>query len=509
MANIFNSVMSSKPKKSVFKMDHERKFSMNMGDLVPILVEDIVPGDSFKVSSELFIRLAPLVSPVMHRMNVFTHFFFVPNRIIWNDWEDFITGGPNGNLNPVFPRVQMESHQVERWATGSLADYLGYNQVALNNQPVSAMPFRAYCQIYNDYYRDQNLENEVVFSKYSGDHSTDIELFEMRKRAWEKDYFTSGLPWTQRGSEAVLPLGTISPNYKEHATAPSELISASPMATDAFGNIIATESDEQLAIHNLNDMDVEPTTINELRKSIRLQEWLEKNARGGARYIEQMLSHFGVKSSDARLQRAEYLGGGVQPVKISEVLQTSATNNNSTAVDASVQGNMAGHAISAGANHSWKKKFEEHGQIIGIMSIMPKSAYMQGLRKSLQKFDKLDFYWPSFAHLGEQPITNSEIYNDGEPEAENTFAYTPRYSEYKYIPSSVHGDFKDDELLHWTMARKFGNRPSLNNTFIKPEDEVTQQRIFADTSSINKVYVQIYHKINALRPMPKFGTPRL
>ena len=509
---LFNQIALQRAKRNVFDLSHERKFSMNIGDLVPCFVEEVVPGDTWKMNAELFMRTAPLVAPIMHRVNVFTHFFFVPHRLVWDNWQDFITGGEDGTAAPVFPYVTIRESNQHLMDEGTLADYLGINTVGQYDATgieVSALPFRAYQTIYNEYYRDQNLESPIDFLTGDGlSDPTDISV--MRKRAWQKDYYTAALPWTQRGGEATIPLGSVEPNYKNIS---ETVISSDGGPQDGSingvsGDLTSTLGSEPMRIENLNDMDVEPTTINELRKAIKLQEWLEKSARGGSRYIEQIFSHFGVKSSDSRLQRPEYLGGGSSPISISEVLQTSATNSNSGAVDASVQGNMAGHGISVGRSNSFKRFFEEHGTIIGIISVMPKSAYQQGLRKQFFKFDKFDYFWPSFAHLGEQPIANKEIYNDGSATAEETFGYVPRYSEYKYIPNTVHGSFKSSEI-HWHMGRKFAAPPVLNNNFLKVSDELAQERIFADTSEINKLYVQMYNKVRAIRPMPKFGTPTI
>jgi len=508
---LFNQIALKTAKRNVFDLSHERKFSMNIGDLVPMFVEEVVPGDTFKMNSEIFMRLAPLVAPIMHRVNVFTHFFFVPHRLVWDEWQDFITGGEDGQSAPVFPYMSVSSANQDTFGEGTLADYLGVNIAPpmVNPVDISALPFRGYQLIYNEYYRDQNLEEPVSFSVASG-YEEGTQTKQMRKRAWQKDYFTAALPWTQRGGEATIPLGSVEPNYKNVS---ETVISADGGPQDGSfhglsGNLTSTAGSEPMRLENLNEMEVEPTTINELRKAVKLQEWLEKSARGGSRYIEQIFSHFGVKSSDSRLQRPEYLGGGTSPVSISEVLQTSATNSNAGAVDPSVQGNMAGHGMSVGRSNSFKRFFEEHGTIIGIVSVMPKSAYQQGLRKQFFKFDKFDYFWPSFAHLGEQPIENKEIYNDGSVNSAGTFGYVPRYAEYKYIPNTVHGSFKSTEI-HWHMGRKFAQAPVLNNDFLKVSDELAQERIFADTSEVNKLYVQMYNKVRAIRPMPKFGIPSL
>lgn len=515
---IFNQGMASKPKRSMFDLGHERKFSMNMGQLIPILCEEVVPGDTFQMNTEVLMRLAPLVSPVMHRVNVYTHFFFVPNRLIWDEWKDFITGGDKGNKNPVFPHFLLNGASSSYFAPGTLADYLGIATGNLTEAgyKINALPFRAYANIYNEYYRDQNLQDPIEFLLSSGTSNGDWPLVrDVRTRAWEKDYFTSALPWTQKGGDVTLPMS---------GDAPVKLRAPGQIGTQKFLNADTRVpfSDEDVmsgangslkpsfAQNGVIDpgntlyadlSQVSSSTIEELRRATKLQMWLEKNARSGSRYIEQILAHFGVRSSDARLQRPEFLGGGKTPVTISEVLQTSSTDASSP------QANMAGHGIAVGNSHSFKKFFEEHGYVIGIMSVLPRTAYQQGTRRVFKKFDRFDYYWPEFAQLGEQPVYNYELFDQhGVFDDNQTFGYQSRYSEYKYIPSSVHGDFKSN-LSYWHMGRQFANLPTLNEEFIKADPT---HRIFAVSDPTKaKLYVQIYNNLKAIRPMPYFNVPNL
>nr|QJB19969.1 MAG: major capsid protein [Microvirus sp.] len=515
MKPLFNSIRIKRPKRNVFDLSHERKLSLNMGDLVPIMVQDVVPGDKFQVSSEILMRLAPLISPVMHRVNVYTHYFFVPNRLIWNAWEDFITGGENGNLAPVFPKISFTTtdYTAGLLKAGSLADYLGIphaGSAPYKFKAVSALPFRAYQMIYNDYYRDQNLTPKIDFgigsTELDGYDTAEIaKLATLRKRVWEKDYFTSALPWAQRGGEVSLPTTVDYLDISKMVKSDGSNLSADEYAAGKgsvdSNNMQAqgagADNDASIRIENIEGIDV---TINDLRRSIKLQEWLEKNARGGSRYIEQILSHFGVISSDARLQRAEYLGGGKQPVVISEVLNTTGTED-------LPQGNMAGHGISVGSSNRFKKTFEEHGFVIGIMSVLPRTAYQQGMERQWLKFDKFDYFWPEFANLGEQVIDSDEIHWDwGTNEAPVEFGYQSRYAEYKFKNSSVHGEFRNT-LNHWHLGRIFDTRPGLNQTFIESNPS---HRIFAvDDPEVHKLYCQIFNNVRAIRPMPVFGTPTL
>lgn len=515
MKRLFNSVKVTRPKTNIFDLSHEKKMSLNMGELVPFFVQECVPGDKWRAKSEIMMRLAPMVAPVMHRVNVYTHYFFVPNRIIWNEWEDFITGGVDGQSMPAFPQVQLGEANKFWFAPGQLPDYMGAptcdpTKTLVNSLVISQLPFRAYQMIYNEYYRDQNLIQPIDIPLGSGfitaGTGPDANLFGMRKRAWEKDYFTSALPWAQRGGDVLIPFAD-EITYKSVSTIHDQngVLSNTQgaLTTTADGKLFIPDASGQVGqLQNLESVTGD-VTINELRKAIRLQEWLEKNARAGSRYIEQILSHFGVKSSDARLQRPEYIGGGKQPVVISEVLSSYGT-------DAGMPlGEMGGHGISVGSSNQFTKFIEEHGYIIGIMSVLPRTAYQNGVEKHLTKFDKFDYFWPEFAHLGEQEIKDKELYVDFEAPGwggEGTFGYTPRYAEYKFAQSKVHGDFKTS-LEFWHMGRSFATKPALNEEFVTSDPT---HRIFAVTDElVDKLYTQIYNDVRVSRPMPVFGTPML
>lgn len=522
MKPLFDVVKVKKPKLNSFDLSHEKKLSFNMGDLVPAYIQEILPGDRFRVNTEIMMRLAPMLAPVMSRVNVYMHFFFVPYRLVWNDWDDFITGGENGVTYPTFPMKNYYESNRDHFVKGSLADYMGIPPAPEGTitcpMHVSQLPFRAYQTIYNEYYRDQNLQAKIEFALGSTDDANeDDALLTMRKRAWEKDYFTSALPWAEKGGEVTIPLGTSAPVVINDSVLPTLVISQDQNFSNVSSGLkragLANQSWQQLFDDDNNPVKYDPgntleadlsdaneVTINDLRRSFRLQEWLEKNARAGSRYIESLWAHFGVRSSDARLQRPEYLGGGKCPVVMSEVLSTVESDTNP-------QGNMSGHGIAVGNTNRFNKSFEEHGIVLGIMSVLPRTMYQQGLEKFWTKTVNLDYGFPEFAHIGEQEVKLGEVYHDflGANDNDQTlWGYQSRYSEYKFKQSSVHGDFRDN-LAFWHMGRIFASAPGLNSSFISSDPT---HRVFAVTDpSVHKLYCQLYHNVNALRPLPVFGIP--
>jgi len=504
--NLFNSVKMTKPQKNVFDLTHDVKLSANMGELTPILTMECVPGDKFDLSCESMIRFAPMIAPVMHRMDVTMHYFFVPNRILWDNWEKFIT---NANSEIVSPYIVYNNwDEPERQASKLFLDYMGVppNTSSPNyGQNINALPLAAYQAIYNEYYRDENLvapiNYKLIDGSQGGSYNDYKQLITLRNRAWEHDYFTASLPFAQKGPAVDIPLGQVELN--DGTT--GGLFRDADNRTSTLSGTVSSFTPGQLQVNSENavydpngSLDVQPTTINELRRAFRLQEWLEKNARGGTRYIENILAHFGVKSSDARLQRPEYITGVKSPVVVSEVLQSGQS-------DTTPQGNMAGHGISVSSGRSGSYYCEEHGYIIGIMSVMPKTAYQQGIPKTYLKNDPLDYFWPSFAHIGEQEVTLNELYAYT-TNSDDTFGYVPRYAEYKYMPSRVAGDFRNT-LDYWHLGRIFATEPALNQDFIECTPEATSRIFAVEDPSAQKLYCHVLNKIKAVRPMPKYGTP--
>lgn len=514
--SLFKNVEMQKPKSTTFDLSHDKKMSANMGLLIPTLLIDALPGDRFTLQTSHLMRLAPLLAPVMHEVNVYMHYFFVPNRLVWPNWEKFITGGDLGLDMPVFPKVTFSDSDPYKPEIGTLADYFGIPEMPAGsgNIEVSAIPFAAYNKIYNEYYRDQNLtpriDDELVDGLNNGLPRN------LKRRAWEHDYFTSALPWTQKGVEATIPLGEYADLEFYGVPQGNPLVGTSKWRDIISGNAITTAT-RNLQVDTNGDIrkdgfpadngviditdhtrvKMNDITINELRAAVKLQQWLEKTARGGSRYIEMIMSHFGVKSSDARLQRPEYLGGGRSRIQFGEVFATVKNDQTELA-------ELGGRATNASTTKKINYFCEEHGYIMGIMSIVPRTGYMQGYQKHFLKFDKLDFGWPSFAALGEQEVKQIEIW-PYETTKDDVFGYTPRYAEYKYISNSVHGDFRQT-LEYWHMSRKFDNKPLLNTSFIECEPT---QRIFALEDETHKCWMHIYNDVKANRRLPAYGTPSL
>lgn len=496
----------------MFDLSHDIKLSLNMGELVPIMCMEAIPGDRVNIGAESLLRFQPLVAPVMHNMAVTMHYWFVPNRILWEDWEKFITNTKSGGVLPSFPTWTV--NPVDG-SYNRLLDYLGIPDPAgmSGTETISALPMAAYQLIYNEFYRDQNLQPDLVeggdIVLQNGSNNTKTELGVLRNRAWEHDYFTSALPFAQKGDPVLIPLSGFDDVIVATNTSPSlDPIEEFDATRQPSGLTHTNQIDRQLSTNPLmpNDAlyaktsDLQPTStnINDLRRAFKIQEWLEAAARGGTRLKEYIWSMFGVDTGDSRLQRPEYITGTKSPVIISEVLNTTGT------VDAP-QGNMAGHGISVTNGHAGSYFCREHGYIIGIMSVMPKTAYQQGIERHwLKTEDPTQYFFKQFANIGEQEIINKELYAFDSFTSNDVFGYTPRYAEYKYMNNRVAGDMRNN-LDFWHLGRKFAAPPVLNGDFIKSDPT---HRVFAVTDPTQqKVIAHVYNKVKALRGMPKYGTP--
>lgn len=508
-----NSIVPSLSQRSNFDHTHGKLISGYMGKLMPFLVQEIYPGDTYQqLSTQALIRLAPLVSPVMHEINVHLDYFYVPNRLVWNSpnngFESFISGGETTLDTQTPPTMAFTTAGLGQGSIGDLSDYMGVTPSA--DVTVSALPFRAYALIYNEWYRDQNLQTALTIDLTDGvDITTSTALL---TRNWEKDYYTACLPYPQKFSsvEVTLPLGTTADIERVSSGTYWDIYNTGTN-TAATGNkdIRVTGGGGSIAVNDgatLGSLDprnqiytdlstATAATINELREAIATQLFWEKRARGGGRYVEYVQMEFGVRPYD-QLRRPEYLGGQKSPIIISEINQTSETNT-------TPQGTQTGVAVSAQSGNNIQKSFTEHGWVIGILSVMPRTMYMHATHKSLLRTTRFDYLQPEFQGIGEQPVLCKEVYaSHSTPDA--TFGYTGRYNELRYTPSSVHGEFRDTAILgNWHMARNFTSDQSLNSAFVTADPTT---RIHAVTTQ-DTVRVELVNNIQMVRPLTKYAQP--
>jgi len=468
-------------KRSKFSLSNYKLLSADMGELVPIGLTEVLPGDTIQQATSALVRVSPLLSPVMHPVHVRIHHWFVPHRIVWNRWEDFITGGPDGFDDSEFPTITMPSSGGA--AVGSLADYLGV-PTGVNSLEVSALPFRAYGLIWNEWYRDQDLQTKLNVSLESGNDTSTNTL--LQNCAWEKDYFTSARPWTQKGPEVTLPLGTTAPVKTALSigggTAELENSGANTQVYIDGSTVGASGLYSDLA-------SATAASVNNLREAFAIQRYEEARARYGSRYTEY-LRYLGVRSSDARLQRPEYLGGGKQTIQFSEVLQTGVTTDGD---DQEGVGNLKGHGIAALRSNRYRRFFEEHGYIITVMSVKPKTIYSQGLPRTWNRRTKEDFFQKELQHIGQQEVLNKEIYASHSL-PDGIFGYQDRYDEYRRTESTIAGEFRTT-LDYWHYARIFASQPALNADFIK---SVPTKRVNA-VQSEDVLWIMANHSIQARR----------
>lgn len=516
-------------KRNKFSLSHHKLLSCRMGYLIPIGLLEVLPRDTIQHATTGLVRCAPMVSPVMARVDVRIHHFFVPTRILWNNWEDFITGGPDGANDSVLPTV---SSGTSGFAEGSLADYFGL-PTGVPNLQVSALPFRAYNLIFNEYYRDEDLIDPVAIG--DGDGSDTTTSLALQSCAWEKDYFTSARPWTQKGPEVSIPVNALSSSLNIVPTGDgvplfnlqtglsglsNQALSITPSQVSNGANFGQQKKDVQMSVSAVRDnytvegnlswanpklalsstsVGIGSLNISDLRLGLSLQRFQEARARYGSRYVEY-LRYLGVISSDARLQRPEYLAGGRSPLQFSEVLQTAEGEN--------PVGEMRGHGIGALRSNRYRRFIEEHGYIITLMSIRPKTVYGQMLPRTWIRRTKEDFFQPELQFIGQQEVYNKELSaNSSNPDG--VFGYQDRYNEYRYHESSIAGEFRST-LDYWHMARKFSGNVALNGDFVtcNPTD-----RIFAapGTSEApnDTVYCFFHHSIQARRMLAKVANPRI
>lgn len=514
--NPFNRVQVDTPNTNMFDLSRDNKLTLSMGKIYPIMVDDVLPGDSFTITPEMLIRFAPMTFPIMHRIDATIHFFYVPNRIVWNNWPKFLADEKVAGMPYSPPYIQGTDDEPCPVAARSFLDYLGLPLTSNMKEKIDAMPILAYFRIINEYYQDQNNDSAYPVVRDTLKRLADLDghltaadwgtgdeyNFSILKRAWEHDYFTSVLPWAQKGDAVNIPLELQSIELNRARLTPSGLpADAGPMGIDYDSGLSDFVDDLGRPIVLTGDSNsAELTgTINQLRTAMALQKFLEKNARSGTRYNELIMAHFGVDVGDARINRPEYIGGLQNNVVISEVLQTSSTT------DSAALGDYAGYGTAVAHGNSMNFYCPEHGYIIGLLSVKPKTAYMQGIPRKFSRRSFMDYYIPDFAHIGEQAVKNKELYYDNSDiYNDNTFGYIPRYSEYKYAPSEAHGDFRTT-LKDFHLVRDFANRPGLNEDFIYVNDD---KRIFAVTDpDQDSLYAHIWLDVKAKRKIPFFTNP--
>lgn len=504
-------------KRSKFSLSHYRLFSGRMGYMMPIGITECLPGDTFQQATSVFLRCSPLVTPVMHPVHVTVHHWFIPTRLLWDKWEDFITGGPDGMDASVMPIIKAPAQGG--FAVGSLADYMAVPS-GIPNLEVCALPFRAYALLYNECYRDQDLESELPLSLESGlDTITNTTL---QRCDWARDYFTTARPWPQKGPSVTVPV-----NYGDGSgpslsaiqiTGSPQLVSSGAgwqnindgVSSNHYNAWCASSGSPANAGLSVNkgtlaasatitpgDPGIGSVDINQLREAFALQRFEEHRALYGSRYVEY-LRYLGVKSSDARLQRPEYLGGSRQTIQFSEVLQTAPGGDDPV-------GALKGHGIGAMRTNRYRRFFEEHGYVLTVMMVRPISVYMQGLSRMWNRRVKEDYYQRELQNIGQQEVFTKELYAgnaDGPTGDDVVFGYQNRYDEYRWHESYVSGEFRNI-LNSWHMARDFANAPVLNADFI---NAVPTTRIFAAQQN-DTLYCMANHSIQARRLMSKYGNP--
>jgi hypothetical protein len=500
MNHDFSRVPKAEIQRSVFNRDHGLKTTFDAGYLIPILFDEALPGDTYNVRMTGFGRLATPINPFMDNLYIETFFFAVPYRLIWDNWEKFCgqQDNPGDSTSYLVPEV---SGTV---TNSSLYDYLGVPtgiSLTWNN-----FAGRAYNLIWNEWFRDQNLQNSVTVDKGDGpDTLTDYVLLKRGKR---HDYFTSCLPWPQKGDAVELPLGTIAPVATDAPTGENVTVFTTDDNTDRYlnsnGSLLNLFSGGGTQYPLYADLSTATAaTINQLREAFQIQRLYERDARGGTRYTEIVRSHFGVVSPDARLQRPEYLGGGKDRININPIPQTSSTDATTP------QGNMSAFATTGFSGHGFSKSFTEHSVIIGMACVFADLNYQQGLPRQFSRRDRWDFYWPALAHIGEQAVLNKEIYAQGTSADDDVFGYQERFAEYRYKPSQITGQMRSNyaqSLDSWHLAQDFSSLPALNASFIEENPPV--DRVIAVTSEPD-IILDAHFNMKCARPMPTYSVPGL
>ena len=505
MNHEFSRVPKADIQRSVFNRSHDLKTTFDAGYLVPIFVDEALPGDTFTLNATAFGRLATPINPIMDNIHIETFFFAVPHRLVWNNWEKFCgeQDNPGDSTDYLIPTVTTSV------TNSTLYDYMGVpTDVSLTFNNLAG---RAYNLIYNEWFRDENLQDSVVVDKDDGPDT--VSDYVLLKRGKRHDYFTSCLPWPQKGDAVNLPLGGRA-DVTTDGTAGASLLSLYNQTTSSYTLFTANSpvnyriSFDGSPSTQTNSLYADlssatAATINELREAFQIQRLYERDARGGTRYTEIIQSHFGVTSPDARLQRPEYLGGGRDKVNIHPISQTSSTDTTTP------QGNMSAFGTTGFGGHGFSKSFTEHSVIIGLINVYADLTYQQGLNRMFSRQDRWDFYWPALAHLGEQAVLNKEIYAQGTADDNSVFGYQERYAEYRYKPSLITGKMRSNyatSLDVWHLAQDFTALPALNASFIEENPPI--DRVIAVPSEPH-IILDAYFNLKCARPMPTYSVPGL
>lgn len=518
----FSKIPHADIQRSNFKRSHTHKTTFDAGLLIPIYVDEALPGDTFNMNLTSVARLSTPIVPIMDNLHMDFFFFAVPNRLLWTNWQKFMgeQEDPGDSTDYVVPQVVAGGGG---FTACELADYFGI-PTAVASLSVNALHFRAYNLIWNEWFRDENLQDSAVVDKDDG--PDDITDYVLLKRGKRHDYFTSCLPWPQKGDAVELPLGSLATvitgdnrtwdttNQEEmrffkhnsgNFPTQNTIMAIEATSGNIIGNGLATNADTQHWQPANLYADLSGATasnINDIREAFQLQVLLERDARGGTRYTEILRSHFLVDSPDARVQRPEYLGGGHSMINITPIAQTSETNT-------TVQGNLAAVGYASSSGIGFTKSFVEHCVIIGLVCVRADLTYQQGLNRMWTRQTKYDYYWPALAHLGEQEVLNKEIYCDGSSNDDDVFGYQERWAEYRYHPSKITGILRSNHgssLDVWHLSQEFGSLPALNSTFIEETPPVS--RVVA-TPAEPEIIFDSYFDVITTRPMPMYSVPGL